>query len=113
MATKTSKKRVVKNSKKSNADHKKGVWPGIKRDFSKLNQQRRNFLQRRPHRSFRLTKRRDYRRDLKIPGYWSLTSEACRLVWRNKKTFFGVNRRYVNIDVCFSQRHVARYVPTT
>ena len=55
MTTKTSKKRVVKNPKKSNADHKKGVWPGIKRDFSKLNQQRRNFLQRRPHRSFRLT----------------------------------------------------------
>ena len=55
MTTKTSKKRVVKNPKKSNADHKKGVWPGIKRDFSKLNQQRRNFLQRRPHRSFRLS----------------------------------------------------------
>lgn len=46
------------------------------------------FLSRRPHRSFRLTRRRDYRRSLQLPGYWSFTGKVLRQIWR-KKTLFG------------------------
>lgn len=45
------------------------------------------FLQRRPHRSFRLTRRRDYVRSLRLPGYWAFTFLVIRLLWSNKKLF--------------------------
>lgn len=95
MTTKKSKKQInkeksVKTQSKKPASKKKKFWPRFKRDFSKLSQRRQNFLARRPHRSFRLTKRRDYRRDLNISGYWSLTGESWRLIWRHKKTFLAL-----------------------
>ena len=34
----------------------------------------RAYLQRRPHRSFRRTYRRDYERSLALPGYWAFTN---------------------------------------
>lgn len=45
------------------------------------------FMQRRPHRSFQLTRRRDYRRSLTLPGYWSFTRSVWLLLWRNKRLF--------------------------
>lgn len=45
------------------------------------------FLQRRPHRSFRRTRRRDYARSLKLPGYWSFTAYVWKYVWKRKRTF--------------------------
>lgn len=90
MTTKTPKKKIKKQPAKSDVLQKKTAWYSIKRDFHNLSQQRQRFLARRSHRSFRLTKRRDYRRDLKISGYWSLTSEAWRLMWRHKKTFLAL-----------------------
>lgn len=47
-----------------------------------------NFLRRRPHRSFRLTKRRDYKRTLKLPGYFTFTLQVTAALWRQKLTFF-------------------------
>lgn len=90
MAVKSNKKQVEKKSKKPSNNRKFTIWRSVKRDFSKLSQQRRSFLNRRPHRSFRLTRRRDYRRSLNIPGYWSLTSEVHRLIWRNKRAFLAL-----------------------
>ena len=49
-----------------------------------------NFRARRPHRSFRLTRRRDYVRPLKIAGYWSLAGNVFRLIFDNKKIFFKI-----------------------
>lgn len=50
----------------------------------------RKFRERRPHRSFRLTRRRDYVRPLKIAGYWSFTKGVFRLIFSHKKTFFSL-----------------------
>lgn len=45
------------------------------------------FLLRRPHRSFQLTRRRDYGRSLALPGYWKFTSEVTALLWRERGIF--------------------------
>ncbi len=44
-------------------------------------------LERRPHRSFRRTRQRDYARSLKLPGYWAFTNEVRRILWQHKYTF--------------------------
>lgn len=44
-------------------------------------------LRRRPHRSFQRTRRRDYVRALKLPGYWTFTNEVRRLLWQHKRLF--------------------------
>lgn len=46
-----------------------------------------SFMNRHPHRTFRLTRRRDYVRPLVLPGYFSFTHEVTRLLWKNRKTF--------------------------
>ncbi len=47
----------------------------------------RKFLARRPHRSFRRTKRRDYRRSLNLPGYWAFTLGVSRELRKEWRTF--------------------------
>ena len=47
----------------------------------------RNFKSRRPHRSFRISKRRDFARPLNIDGYWRMASDVFRLIRENKKMF--------------------------
>lgn len=47
----------------------------------------KGFMKRRPHKSFRRTRRRDYARSLKLPGYWAFTNEVRVLLWKNKKLF--------------------------
>ncbi|HCH34212.1 MAG: hypothetical protein UY35_C0005G0048 [Candidatus Saccharibacteria bacterium GW2011_GWC2_48_9] len=55
--------------------------------WNSVTARRRNFLARRPHRSFQLTRRRDYARSMKLPGYFSFTFEVAGLLWRRKVTF--------------------------
>jgi hypothetical protein len=45
------------------------------------------FLARRPHRSFRLTRRRDYNRSLKLPGYFAFTHQVNLTLKKHKKLF--------------------------
>jgi len=45
------------------------------------------YLKRRPHRSFRFTRRRDYTRSLKLPGYWAFTKYVQKTFWANRKIF--------------------------
>ena len=49
-----------------------------------------SFQSRRPHRSFRLTRRRDYTRSLKLPGYWSFTNHVRKTITANKRLFLTV-----------------------
>jgi hypothetical protein len=53
------------------------------------------FMNRRPHRSFRLTRRRDYVRPLELPGNIAFTHEVTQTVWRHKKTFLWLGFIYV------------------
>lgn len=47
----------------------------------------RNFKSRRPHRSFRISKRRDFVRPLNIDGYWRMVGDVFGLIRENKKMF--------------------------
>jgi len=47
-----------------------------------------------PHRPFRLTRRRDSRRPLKIPGYIGFTVEVAQRLWRRKWLFGGLALLY-------------------
>lgn len=45
------------------------------------------FLRRRPHRSFKRTLRRDYRRSLRLQGYWGFTAYVWQYLWKHRRTF--------------------------
>lgn len=59
------------------------VW----RPFAPLVRRSRRWLARRPHRSFSLTRRRDYKRSLILPGYWAFTHIVFAMLWKHKKLF--------------------------
>lgn len=44
-------------------------------------------LTRRPHRTLRLTRRRDYLRPIKLPGYVAFTHSVNKKLWQYRKTF--------------------------
>jgi len=67
----------------------------LKKPFVTVKQRVRGFLNRRPHRSFRRTLRRDYVRSLKLPGYWSFTNTVRKTLWQHKKTFFWLFIIYI------------------
>lgn len=71
----------------------------IKRPFAAVLRRTRRFLARRPHRSFRLTRRRDYKRSLLLPGYWSFTNSVRSMLWKNKKLFGGLMLTYFLITL--------------
>jgi hypothetical protein len=62
----------------------------------------KGLLARRPHRSFRRTRRRDYVRPLKLSGYWAFTRYVCSILWSNKKLFFGVVFLYGLLNITFA-----------
>lgn len=102
-------KKTDKSSKKSNQSKTKtktshSPKEGVKRSklktwASEQNKRRKDFLARRPHRSFQRTRRRDYNRSLKLPGYIALTAQVVKLLWGNKKTFFGLILIYVILTI--------------
>lgn len=58
-----------------------------KKAFVKTKKRMESFLARRPHRSFRFTRRRDYIRSLKMPGYLAFTNYVYKTLWANRRTF--------------------------
>lgn len=58
--------------------------------LANIKKSQKEFLKRRPHRSFRLTKRRDYNRSLKLPGYIALTAQLFSVIGKNKRLFIGL-----------------------
>lgn len=59
----------------------------ISKPFINLKNRYTAFLKRRPHRSFRRTRRRDYKRGWSMPGYWAFTNEVRAILWSNKWLF--------------------------
>ena len=59
----------------------------IKVATAKIHTSTDRYLARRPHRSFRMTRRRDYKRSFKMPGYWSFSAYTFKTLRSNKKTF--------------------------
>lgn len=73
----------VKSSQKTSRAQKSRLpkWLGV------LYQKFSSLRQRRPHHSFKRTRRRDYRRTLDLPGYFSFTTEVVRTLLRDKQIF--------------------------
>jgi hypothetical protein len=59
----------------------------IKRFFDSQRKRYVAFMSRRPHRSFRQTRRRDYVRPITLPGNISFTKEVTTTLWHYKKVF--------------------------
>lgn len=78
----TIKKKLSK--KPTRLDHR---LSGLKKMFIDLRNARRKYLARRPHRSFRRTRRRDYARSLTLPGHWAFTSSVYQTLRQHRKTF--------------------------
>lgn len=75
----TTKKPVAKSSKTVRAKSKSRII--------KLRHAVTDFMARRPHRSFRPTRRRDYVRSLQLPGYISFTALTLRTLRQRWKTY--------------------------
>ncbi len=58
-----------------------------------------SFRSRRPHRSFRLTKRRDYVRSLALPGYWAFTAYVFGILKSRKALFLLAILLYSGIAI--------------
>ncbi len=57
---------------------------------TRISARKDNYLSRRPHRSFRRTRRRDYARSLKLPGYIAFTAHVLRTLGPHSKTFIAL-----------------------
>lgn len=101
MAAKKTRSRATKKSvtKKQDAPQKRSLRQRIVAVWHRLGERRRDFLKRRPHRSFCRTRRRDYRRPLDLPGYWGLTAQTAKLLWAHKWLFLRVTVTYVVVMV--------------
>jgi len=55
--------------------------------FKETSKRIKSYLKRRPHRSFRRTRRRDYVRSLKLPGYFAFNNQVNKTIWAHRKTF--------------------------
>ena len=86
---------MPRSSKKKSA--KKQAW--YKRIVASVKKRQADFLSRRPHRSFRLTRRRDYRRSLVLPGFIAFTHEVNKTLWQHKKIFIWLAIVYAVLTV--------------
>ena len=55
--------------------------------WGKIKSRQNDLLSRRTHRSFKLTKQRDYQVKLPMPGYTAFTGEVFTTIFKNKKIF--------------------------
>lgn len=79
--TKKEAKSKVRRSSSAAKTTKTKSW------FSKLHSRVQGLLARRPHRSFQRSRRRDYARSLKLPGFWAFTNIVRQTLWKHKRTF--------------------------
>lgn len=91
-----------KQSKAAKARPAKAVVALWHKLFDPVHSRVSRLLARRPHRSFRITRRRDYKRSLKLPGYWSFTNHVRATLWSHKKLFGGLVLVYIFVTVAVS-----------
>lgn len=73
--------------KKQTSTKPKTLLDKVKKPFVALRRRVGGLLKRRPHRSFRRTRRRDYVRSLKLPGHWAFTHFVWKTLWQHRKLF--------------------------
>lgn len=74
----------------------------LKRIVNSIKNRITGLLRRRPHRSFRLTKKRDYKRSLKLPSYWAFTNNVRSVLWKNWRLFGGLAVVYIVATIVIS-----------
>lgn len=79
-----SRKKITKSSRHAKSDSGEQKRPNV---FKRIVARVRAYRGRRPHKSFELTRRRDYMRSLKMPGYLSFTKQVFAFLRKEKKTF--------------------------
>lgn len=84
------KKRSHRKSIDEERNTLKKVEYKIALPFRIIRRRMQKFLARRPHRSFRRTRRRDYVRSLKLPGYIAFTFSVFRQLKDHGRTFLGL-----------------------
>ena len=95
MATSRKNRTTAKSSDNSQSSKKSknrgnllvSAKAGFKKSKASFIGRRRFFLSRRPHRTFRMTKRRDYKRSLKLPGYVAFTVYVASVLKKRKALF--------------------------
>ncbi|MEO8691733.1 MAG: hypothetical protein ABI397_03015 [Candidatus Saccharimonas sp.] len=87
-ASKGSSKRTERVAPNKAPSFHAKAWMAVRNGVGGARRMISKFMARRPHRSFLITKRRDYARDLRLPGYVSLTSYVWRTLQKHWKTFF-------------------------
>jgi len=65
----------------------KQILSNVKKPFTALRTRIASYKTRRPHTSFRLTRRRDYKRSLELPGFFRFTGTVNKTLWKNRKIF--------------------------
>lgn len=86
-----SPKKKNHSSPPSQQSSKKGNKHGFySHFFIPIKQRINNLLSRRPHRSFQRTRRRDYVRSLRLPGYIAFTNDVRKIIWQHKKIFLSL-----------------------
>lgn len=91
-------KNIASNSERNIVSRFFGL---LKLEITNVLQRRNSFIKRRPHRSFILTRRRDYKRQLEMPGYFAFTIEASRLIWTKKWLFLRLILVFIALVVIF------------
>lgn len=85
-------KKSARNQKKDKTKKTFASWLKARYD---------EYLSRRPHRSFRITRRRDYVRTMVMPGYWKFSTEVLALLWSHKRLFIGLAMTYALLSAVF------------
>lgn len=70
--------------------------------MQRLEGRTRRFLARRPHRSFRLSRRRDYARSLVLPSYTGFTGEVMKTLWGLRRQLFYLIVAYTVLTTLFA-----------
>lgn len=92
-------KTVRKSSPNKSSTKKQASVGRLKKAYIGLKKAASGYLARRPHRSFRLTRRRDYNRSLELPGYWSFTLYVLRLMREHRWMFAKLTLLYALVGV--------------
>lgn len=104
-STSNTVKAAAKTSTKKPAQKSVAWWRrplvGMRAKYGAIQQRRAGFLRRRPHRSFQLTRRRDYTRSLKLPGYFAFTIEVTKTLWRQKWTYVWLTIIFLCLTIAF------------
>lgn len=71
----------------------------IKNIFKPVKKKIDGYLSGRPHRSLRMTRRRDYIKNLNLPGYWSFTNFVNKTLYKNRKVFLYLVLTYAILTI--------------